>query len=345
MKRLVLFLPNWVGDAIQATPLLAALRRHLGPGADLIGLGRPAVLEVLAGQPDLAALQAKPNAGMKLRNLRRCARLLRQLRPDATLHLTNDLPSVVAAVLAGVPRRVGYARRGRGPLLTDALKAPKAGGRFLPIPAVDYYLGLAGALGWQGEAPPLSLAALPDDAAVAARMLAAFPEPARPLAIVSNSGAFGPAKLWTDAGVIALCQGLVQRGMKVLLLGGPAELEQSLANAQAIGDPNVLAAGALHPPSLGLSKALVQKARLLVSTDSGPRHMGPAFGVPTVSLFGPTDPAWTDLKTPLDRWVRLALDCQPCQARDCPLGHHRCMKELAASTVLAAADAQLAGGR
>ncbi len=344
MKRIVVFLPNWVGDAIQATPLLTALRQQFGPALELIALGRPAVLEVLAGHPAVSRFLPKPAAGMKLRNLRRCARLLRQLKPDATVLLTNDLPSAVASVLAGVRRRIGYARRGRGPLLTGALKPPRDGRRYLPIPAVDYYMGLAAPLGWRGGTPPLSLAAAPEDQARAAEILAAFPDPARPLAIVSNSGAFGPAKLWTDAGVVALSRALSARGMSVLLLGGPAELEQTLANAKAIGDGNVLAAGALRPPSLGLSKALVQRARLLVSTDSGPRHMGPAFGVPTVSLFGPTDPVWTDLKTPLDRWVRLALECQPCQARDCPLGHHRCMKELRVEQVLGAVEAQLAGG-
>jgi heptosyltransferase-2 len=342
MKRIVLFLPNWVGDAIQATPLLAALRQLYGPELMLIGLGRQPVLEVLAGHPQLATLLRKPQAGGRLRQLRHTIRLLREWRPDATLLLTNDLPSALASRLAGVPRRVGYLRRGRGPLLSDGLRPPREGGRFLPIPAVDYYLGLARRLGWAGEPPPLSLAVAGVDRANADAMIGAFPEPRRPLAVIANSGAFGPAKLWTEEGVVSLARALAERGCNVALIGGPDELAATRRIATAADRREVLAAGAIRGVSLGLSKALVQRARLLVSTDSGPRHMGPAFGVPTVSLFGPTDPAWTDLKTPLDRWVRLGLECQPCQARVCPLGHHRCMRELGLAPVLAAAEAQLA---
>jgi len=342
MKRIVLFLPNWVGDAIQATPLLEALHQLYGPELVLIGLGRQPVLEVLAGHPRLATLQRKPKGGGKLRQLRHSVRLLRYWQPDAALLLSNDLPSALASRLAGVPRRVGYVRRGRGPLLTDKLLPPREGKRFLPIPAVDYYLELARRLGWQGATPPLSLATAFEDRATVAAVVGFFPDPARPLAIISNSGAFGPAKLWTEAGVVALAQALAARGMNVLLLGGPAELEATKRQAAAAGRREILALGKIRHPSLGLSKALVEHARLLVSTDSGPRHMGPAFGVPTVSLFGPTDPAWTDLKTPLDRWVRLGLECQPCQARTCPLGHHRCMRELTVGQVMEAVEAQLA---
>lgn len=338
MTRVALVLPNWIGDAIQATPLLAALREHLGARAEIHAVGKPPVLEVLADHPALTALHARPGGG-KLAAIRGLARLFRTLAPESALLLTNDLPSALAARLARVPKRIGYDRRGRGPLLTTALPPPRAGRRLRPVPAVDYYLGLARALGWQGEAPPLSLAA-PDRRETEA-LLAAFPE-ARPLAVVSNSGAFGPAKLWTDAGVVGLARALAARGLNVLLLGGPAELEAARRNARAAESPQVLAAGDLAPPSLALSKALISQARLLVSSDSGPRHMGPAFGVPTVSLFGPTDPVWTDLKTPLDRWVRLDLDCQPCQQRVCPLGHHRCMRELSVERVLEAVEGQLA---
>lgn len=335
-RRVAVFLPNWVGDAIQATPCLTALNQHLGPDAVLIGIGVPAVLEVLADHPALGALRRKPRGGGKLKVLRRTARLLRELRPDAALLLTNDLPSALACFLARVPRRIGYVRRGRGPFLTDRLAPPREGGRLTPVPAVDYYLGLAGLLGWQGAAPPLSLATDPEGRGHAQAVLGAFPDDRRPLAVVNNSGAFGPAKLWTEAGVAALAAALAERGWNVLLLAGPAERAAAEQLAAGLARREVLAASRIRAPSLSLSKALVQRARLLVTTDSGPRHMGPAFGVRTVTLFGPTDPAWTDLKTPLETWVRLGLDCQPCQQRDCPLGHHRCMRELGVERVLAA---------
>lgn len=336
MTRVAVFLPNWVGDAIQATPFLTALKARLGADSVLVGIGPPAVLEVLARHPALGAVRAKPKAGGKLRRLRHTIRLLRELEPDVAVLLTNDLPSAVASWLARVPRRVGYVRRGRGPFLTDRLHPPRQGRRFLPIPAVDYYLALAARLGWSGQRPPLSLASDPEGRAYAQGVIGAFRDLTRPLALINNSGAFGPAKLWTEEGVLGLSRALAGRGWNVLLLAGPAERAAVERLAREAGLPEVLAATRMRGPSLSLSKALVERAQLLVTTDSGPRHMGPAFGVRTVTLFGPTDPAWTDLATPLESWVRLGLDCQPCQQRDCPLGHHRCMKDLSLERVLAA---------
>ncbi|HET6575200.1 MAG TPA: glycosyltransferase family 9 protein, partial [Fimbriiglobus sp.] len=90
--------------------------------------------------------------------------------------------------------------------------------------------------------------------------------------------------------------------------------------------------------SLGLTKAAVRRLALLVTTDSGPRHFAAAFGVPVVTLFGPTHVAWTETYFPKAVHLQLPVPCGPCQQRTCPLGHHRCMTDLLPTTVFAAAD-------
>jgi heptosyltransferase-2 len=75
---------------------------------------------------------------------------------------------------------------------------------------------------------------------------------------------------------------------------------------------------------------------MVVSTDSGPRFLAIAFGKPVVSLFGPTDPAATATRYPLETCLSLSLDCQPCMARTCPLVHHRCMRDLSVDHVYSA---------
>ncbi len=344
---LCLWLPNWVGDAVQATPAIRALRQRF-PEARLIGVGRPAVRAVLAGLPWFDALLDKPAQAQRLARLRESTRLFRREEVRQAVLLTNDIESAAAAFLARVPLRAGYVRRGRGPLLTHPLLPPRAGGglkrAFLPVPALDYYLRLAVLLGGDGSERQLELALEPAGRAAAAALLAPLPA-GRPLAVLNNSGAFGPAKLWPGEQWAALGRRLHdEAGCNLLLLAGPAEAEGARALAAAIDRPGVVTTAAAVP-SLALSKAAVAAADLLVSTDSGPRHFGPALGVPTVSLFGPTDPRWTDLGTPLDRMVHLSLECQPCQQRVCPLQHHRCMRELPVDRVFAVASEQLAASR
>jgi heptosyltransferase-2 len=75
-----------------------------------------------------------------------------------------------------------------------------------------------------------------------------------------------------------------------------------------------------------------------VTTDSGPRHFAAAFGVPVVTLFGPTHVAWTETYFSKAVHLQKPVPCGPCQQRTCPLGHHRCMTELMPTVVYAAAD-------
>src|SRR6185503_18077184 len=99
------------------------------------------------------------------------------------------------------------------------------------------------------------------------------------------------------------------------------------------------------PLGIGPLKALIRRARLLITNDTGPRHFAAAFGVPVVTVFGSSDPAWTDTRYEHERIVKLNLDCQPCMKRVCPLKHHNCMQQLEPEQVLAAAEALLRGTR
>ena len=109
---------------------------------------------------------------------------------------------------------------------------------------------------------------------------------------------------------------------RLVALGKPSEA----------GDPRVVSL-ADEASSLGLTKAVIRHATALVSTDSGPRHFAAPFGVPVVTLFGPTHVAWSETGYEREVHVQLDVECGPCQQRICPLGHHRCMTELPADRV------------
>ena len=93
---------------------------------------------------------------------------------------------------------------------------------------------------------------------------------------------------------------------------------------------------------MGLSKALVRRSKLLVTTDSGVRFFGAAFGVPVISLFGPTDASWSTIHYAGETCLQKSVPCGPCRQRECPLEHHRCMRDLLPEEVWQACRRSLA---
>src|SRR5262249_6282330 len=118
--NIAVFLPNWVGDAVMATPAVRALRRHF-PAARLVGVLRPYVAGVLEGAPWLDAQILLDTRGPWSRRWPAAALALRRHRPDLAILFPNSFRSAIVARLGGCKRRVGYARSARGWLLTDRL--------------------------------------------------------------------------------------------------------------------------------------------------------------------------------------------------------------------------------
>jgi heptosyltransferase-2 len=157
-----------------------------------------------------------------------------------------------------------------------------------------------------------------------------------PEVICLNPGAaFGSAKHWPTDYFVRLAQEMVERrGSAVLVLCGPAERDLAARIAAQTRRRSVHSL-ADQPLSLGLTKACIRRANLLVTTDSGPRHFAAAFDRPVVTLFGPTHIAWTETYFRQAVNLQKQVPCGPCQKRTCPLDH-RCMKQLEPAEVFAA---------
>ena len=334
-------LPNWIGDVVMATPTLRAIR-HGFPQARITGVMRPYVAEVLAGT-DWLDQQVLLDRNSKTPSLRTAAvaRQLRAERVDTIILLPNSLSSAWLAWRSGAVRRLGYARNLRSPLLTERTQPPRSGGRYLPISAVDYYLELARRLGCSAPSRSLELSVTEAEAVGAAAIWKkhGWTDRTRVLAL-SNGGAYGAAKCWPDGQFAELARTAAAGDLSVLVVCGPNERD-SAARIQQLAGTNRVQSLADEQVSIGLTKACLQRATAVVATDSGPRHMAAALGVPLVSLFGPTDPRWSLTYHSKEVMLRQPVDCGPCAKRVCPLEHHRCMRDITSQRVWLAVEQAL----
>ncbi len=372
MPRIVVFLPSWLGDTAMATPTLRLLRASL-ERAVVVGMVRPGMDEVLSGLElldDVIVADARKALGPA-----KAASRLVTMKFDACLLLPNSFSSAMTARLAGIRIRVGYDRDGRGMLLTHGIEPlkrlpPKHG--YEPVSAVDYYLAAARRLlGVIADERPdlrtgietarstpirLELATLPAEEDRAEAILGAAGVGAGEAFVVLNPGGNNPAKRWPVERFAAVAHHLIERhGAKVVINGSPSEapVVALIRDAIVLNHPEDGERVTCLPElggTVGSLKAMVRRARLMVTNDTGPRHIAAAFGVPCITLFGPTDPRWTTLpdsvqigNTKARETVIVADPTLPPEevADDHP---ERCrIDKIATATVIEAVDRAMAG--
>ena len=266
---------------------------------------------------------------------------LRERRFEVAVLLANSFRSALLARLAGIRYRVGYDRDGRGMLLTDRLLPEKEKGKYLPTPMIRYYNAIARYLGCRDCPTQLELFTTAEEEATAAAALEqAGVGDGQPIVVLNPGASFGPAKCWLPERFAEVGDQLAElHDAAVFVSCGPRETRI----ARRVAEQMTRKATVLDSPvmKLGPSKALIRRARLLVTNDTGPRHFANAFETPVVTVFGPTDPTWTLTNRPTERSVRVEVDCGPCMKRNCPVDH-RCMTRVSSETVLAEADELLA---
>lgn len=205
-----------------------------------------------------------------------------------------------------------------------------------PAPVVDTYLALAEVLGCPPESPRLELATTETEerSADAVFQRLGLRDDGRVITL-NSSGAYGGSKLWPVEYFAALARQVVDElDHDVLVTCGPKEREIAREVVRLAASPRVVSM-AEQPLDLGTAKACIRRARLMVSTDSGPRHVAAALGKPVVTLFGPMLPIWSENPTQRAVNLMLDLDCVGCHKRVCPEGHHKCMRGLRVDMVYA----------
>jgi heptosyltransferase-2 len=333
--NLLVRLPNWLGDVVMATPALRALRRSF-PDARIAWLAKPPVLSLLRGLP-WCDEEIPWGAGGAVQ----IGLALRARRFDRAILFPSSWSSAIAARVAGIPERLGYAEAGRGLLLTRTTRAPVFG-RLRPLPKVDFYWRLAALAGCRldGESLLTELPDLPAARERAEAWLAAHGVGAseRPIAL-SVGASFGPSKEWIVERWAEVADHFLARGERVIVYGGPADRPTVQRVIAACRAP-----GAIEATDVKLDDLVqhLRRARLVISTDAGGRHIAVAAGTPTVVIMGSTHPGYSEGYSPRYTVLLDRPPCWPCHLRVCPIDH-RCMTAIAADRVIDTAERWLRG--
>jgi heptosyltransferase-2 len=325
--------PSWVGDMVMIEPLLAQLKsRRPAPAIDVLApaWSRP----LLARMPAVRCAIDLPigHGALALAERWRIGRSLRGRYAQAIV-LPGSWKSALIPFFARIPKRTGFVRELRFGLLNDIRRLDK---RALPMTVQRFWaLGVA-----PGTPPPARLSPrLRSDPEAVAATRRAFGLTAEAPALVLCPGAeYGPAKRWPAAHFAAVARHYLAHGWQVWLLGSAKDAPVTAAIAK-------LAPGVVDlagRTDLGQACDLLAAATLVVSNDSGLMHVAAAFGRPLVAVYGSSDPTFTPPLSDNARVLSLGLPCSPCFKRECPLGHLKCLQDLAPARVLAAAEALLA---
>ena len=337
--RVALRAPNWLGDAVMALPAMAAFRAAFA-GDDVVIAGLPQVLTIFEEVHDAQPVTMWPIAGGAGRD---ATRTLAAGNFDRIVLFTNSFGSAWVASRAGIRERWGYGGRGRGLLLTRSAARPRKEERGHHA---DFYRTLARRFdATDGLDADPRLAARPETLARAAAILQkSGVDLSRPLAVFAPGAAYGHAKRWIPEHAAELAARLVrERGMQAVLVGAAGDRDTGRAIEFWLRAHAPQEAGAIvnligRTDVRGLI-GILGHAALSVANDSGGAHMSAAMGVPTLTIFGPTDEKGS---APIGPGAAITHDvfCRPCMLRDCPIDH-RCMKRITADTVFARAEALL----
>jgi heptosyltransferase-2 len=321
----------FLGDVVLTTPLLEALATRHGP-VDIVTT--PAAAPLVETHPAVRRVIPYDKRGLDrgLPGLLRLARTLRAGRYDVAYLPHRSLRTAALAWLAGIHKRVGFEDGWRA-LYTERRGRPKQGHE------IDRLLALGGIETSSPPRPSVRITAA--DRAATEHLLRA--QGIREPFVALAPGSIWGSKRWPYYRELATR--LAERA-SIVTVGGPEDAALGAEIVQAVedGGHRSRAANTCGALTLRQSAELVRRAAVLVTNDSAPLHLAQAVETPTVAIFGSTIPAFGfGPRGPRDVVVELTgLSCRPCSAHGppaCPLGHHRCMRDIPVERVLAAIDA------
>jgi heptosyltransferase-2 len=327
-QRILIWLPSPLGDAVMATPALRAIRQKY-KDAEICFLGNAPVKAVLSdGSFNDRWVDA---AGGPLALV---ARLRKAGFTDAIL-FKNSFSCALTVFLARIKKRIGYGRDRRSWLLTDSIATEKnPDGTFKPAPMVDYYLKIAEKLGCEIQDRNLELSINQQDAESLPPDIKNIISAERPVVILVPGGAFGPSKCWAAERYGETAKLLKEKyNAEVLVSVAPNEEELKTAEKICSIADEAINLGQFKL-SLGNLKAVFSSSDLVITNDTGPRHIAIALQRKLITMFGPNDPEWTHTGYENEIQIVGSAYCLPCAKPHCFQKTHICMESITVEKVM-----------
>jgi heptosyltransferase-1 len=368
-SRILLIKPSAVGDVVHALPVLVKLRQRY-PDARIDWMLTPHIADLVGNHPALSNVVlfqrqaygrpweswSKSTSGFS-----QFMTDLREAHYDLVVDLHGQFRSAFFALVTGAQTRIGFDRPRKSvrlagrPLPRQAFVHGWTGAREgswmaythrIPIPTLDThaserYLWLGDMLGFSPGPPDFTIPVPVAAGASVARLLAQNGLAERPLAVLAP-GTLWETKHWPAEYFAQVARYFLEKGWSVVLAGSGKD--RAVCGKVMAGAPGVLdLAGKTSVSELA---ALIGRADMCVTNDSGPMHLAAALGAPLVTIFGPTDSLWVGPYGQPGAVLRAGLPCSPCYLRrikDCPFGH-ACMKQVTPEQVIRRIEESLDAG-
>ena len=336
-RRIVVKEVNWLGDLVMSLPALRAIRRQF-PEAHLAVLVKKELASFFDGSTwvDEVVPYVVRRGLAGIFDRRQIVGDIRARNFDLAILFPRSFESAFWMTMARVPRRVGFVADARGAMLTHRATAPPEA---MVRHQVHYWLSMIHeTLGIVGDPADYAIDVPEPNRARMREWLAAHrKEPRSRLIAIAPAAAYGPAKEWPAENYATLIDMLAERyDADCVLVGAPSERArcEEVARASRVGA--LVAAG---ETTIGELIAILSLSDAFIGNDSGCMHLAGALGIPTVAIFGSTNPDRTGPLGPRTRVIYHGLECSPCLARTCRFGHYNCLQQVHPVEVL---DALLA---
>ena len=329
---------NWIGDAILTLPAVAAIRATY-PQAHIAVLVKPWVADIYGLFSAVDEVIIYENKFDTPAGVFRLARMLKGKKFDAAILLQNAIEAAIIVLAAGIPLRAGYDSDARGLLLTHRVHCTE---EIRKVHQIDYYLEMVKALGCVPVDREMHLESKINPLDVQDILRKFIPETKKIVIGIAPGATYGPAKRWFPDRFAAVADKLNEHfSSQGIILGGKADWEvaqevQKLARTKLIN-----LAG---KTTLREAIYLIFQCRLFISNDSGLMHIAGALNIPTIALFGSTNPVTTAPAGNQSVIVRREVSCSPCLKETCPTDF-RCMRLISVEDVLTAAQKLLKDSR
>ena len=321
---------NWVGDAVMTIPAVEAVRSNF-PDSHISVVARPWVVPIFKDHPCVDEVVSFEKGENRLTSVLETARIISFIRKrkfDLAILLQNAFEAAFIAAMGRVRYRVGYNTDGRGPLLTHKVKRTQ---KVLKVHQVQYYLSLLHDVGLKTAPGPPVIHVAEDMRKKAIDFLNRNMIQAEDFIVGLSPGAiFGEAKRWPPERFADIGDRAVEKwDARVVVFGSKKEMEICQKTCDCMQHNALNLCGVT---SLDQAMAIISLCNLFVTNDSGLMHVAAALQIPTVAIFGSTDPVATGPYSPVAKVIRHNISCAPCLRRQCP-SDYRCMLSITAEEV------------